>query len=82
MTVNSEQYPLIQSPGDWFPRGIAMDCLWYEQYEGNDLCSKKHIPIHEGPGEECFLCPDYSEYVKGASYKYEDKTGQYYIPGM
>lgn len=90
-----DEYPLtIQSPGDWIPRGIATDCLWYEQFQGNEMCDRHKIQLGLDD-EPCFLCKDYKQFMEGqdreklkAQNLFDsgstavDRNGQYYIRGM
>ena len=88
-----DDYPMIPSPGDWFPRGIATDCLWYEQFQGNEMCEKLHIQLGLDD-EPCFLCKHYKEFkggphekdyaqnlVRNSGYPV-DRNGKYYFDGM
>ncbi len=72
---------------------IAIDCVWYETYQGNELCSKHGCCLTED-SSPCSFCSDYV-YFEGGPYEKSDietlcdpvhypadHSGQYYFGGM
>lgn len=82
-------------PTNWFKNGIAIDCLWYEEFQGNEMCKKYGCSLGIEENGPCFLCKDYILFERGSQYDKEttqalfrnshlpvDRNGQYYIDGM
>lgn len=80
------------TPSDWMSRGIATDCLWYDEFQGNEACAKYGCSLGIDEDSPCFLCKDYKLYEKGAIYDKEktrvlldtsslpsDRNGQFYF---
>ena len=85
----------MKSPSDWFKNGVATDCLWYDEYQGNESCALYGCTLGLADDSPCFLCRDYrlferSSYekflirdaVKSKSLYRADSDGQYFIDGM
>ena len=85
----------MMTPTDWMPNGIATDCLWYDEFQGNEMCSKHGCSLGIDEDSPCFLCSDYVLYERGNQNEKErtrilffsnhlpvDRNGQYYIDGM
>lgn len=76
---------------------VALDCLYFEQFMGNECCSRYGINLEGGETSPCSFC---KHYVKTKGEQNEevfkavadrsvdpdhpvcDSTGQYYILGM
>jgi hypothetical protein len=80
------------TPSDWMPRGIAMDCLWYDEFQGNEACAKYGCSLGIDEDSPCFLCKDYKLFEKGSIHDKEktrilldtsslpsDRNGQFYF---
>ena len=56
---------MANTPSDWFPNNVAIDCLWYEEFEGNQLCSKYGCTLGVDEDSPCVLCKTYYPFEEG-----------------
>ena len=73
------------TPTDWMPDNIAVDCLWYEEYDGQQTCVHYGCSLGIDDDRPCILCKEYTHYEPGAftpkGYSL-DRNGQYRIAGV
>lgn len=82
----------MKTPTDRIYRGVATDCLWYDIFQGNEVCALYGCSLSIVEGSPCFLCENYKLYEKGVSHDKEkrdrlfgsgdlpsDRNGQFYF---
>ena len=85
----------MTTPSDWFRNGVATDCLWYDEYQGNESCAKYGCTLGLTDDSPCILCKDYRLFERGHyerqlirqallnEYNFRaDNRGQYRIDGV
>lgn len=83
------------SPTSWIPNGIATDCLWYDEFQGNQACARYGCSLGVDEDSPCILCKEYKLFERGYYERIlirkailnrevfvEDKNGQLKIDGI